>query len=142
MGRKKQMPLPVEVEETRARFQAWRQSRKNGERLPMELWSEAVGLARRLGVERVRLALGLNHTTLKEHVMEGQVATKPVRRPRLELPQPAFVALDGSHFLDDLPAGVVLEVTHREGERMMLRWPAGSVVDACGLVSAFLRRVL
>jgi len=50
--------------------------------------------------------------------------------------------LDGSHFLDDLPAGVVLEVTHREGERMMLRWPAGSVVDARGLVSAFLRRVL
>ena len=37
MGRTKQVPLPAEVEETRARFQAWRQTRKSGERLPMEL---------------------------------------------------------------------------------------------------------
>ncbi len=141
MGRTKQIPLPAEVEETRARFQAWRQTRKHGERLPMELWSEAAGLARRLGVERVRLALGLNHTTLKKHVLAGQVATKPVRRPRPGLSTPAFVALDGSHFRDDLSAGPVLEVTRREGERMVLRWPAGSVIDPCGLVAAFLERV-
>ena len=94
----------------------------------------------------MRLALGLNHTTLKEHVLAGQVATKPVRRPRPELSPPAFVALDGSHFRGDRPsgdlsAGPVLEVTRREGERMVLRWPAGSVVDPCGLVAAFLERL-
>ena len=45
MGRPKQMTLPGEVEETRAKFQAWRQTQKGGGALPEELWSEAAGLA-------------------------------------------------------------------------------------------------
>ena len=122
MGRKKQMPLPAEVEETRARFQAWRQTRKSGNPLPDELWAEAAGLAQRLGVNRVCLALGLSHTTLKKHVVGGQVATRPARRPRPESPQPAFVEMHPSRFLGDLPAGAVLEVTRPEGERMVLLW--------------------
>lgn len=35
------------------RLQAWRQTRKNGDHPPEQLWSEAAGLARRLGVNRV-----------------------------------------------------------------------------------------
>jgi hypothetical protein len=136
MGRPKQ-PLPAELEETKARFQAWRQSRKNGEHLPKELWSEASGLARRLGVNRVSEALGLNHTTLKEHAAKGRVVTRPVQRPRPKPAQPAFVELSGGHFLGDHMAGPMVEVTR---ERMVLRWPAGSMVDPCGLVAAFLGR--
>jgi hypothetical protein len=84
----------------------------------------------------------LNHTTLKKHVAKGQVATSPVQRLR---PEPAFMELDGSGFLGvrpsgSLPDGPVLEVIRPEGERMLLRWPAGSVVDPCGLVATFLER--
>ncbi len=151
MGRPKQ-PLTAELEDMRARFQVWRQARKNGERLPKELWSEAAGLARRLGVNPVCEALGLNHTTLKEHAAKGRVATRSVQRPRPEPARPAFVELsidpearmrapgDGNHFQDSLSAGPALEVTRPGGERMVLRWPAGSVVDSCGLVAAFLGR--
>jgi hypothetical protein len=140
MGRPKLIPLPAEVEETRARLHAWRRTRKNGDHLPEKLWSEAAGLARRLGVNRVCRALGLNHTTLKEHVAKGQVATSPVKRQGAEPAQPAFVELDGGRFLGDLPAGPVLEVTRPEGERMVMRWPVGSVVDTCGLVASFIGR--
>jgi hypothetical protein len=139
MGRLKQ-PLPAELEDMRTRFQAWRQTRKNGERLPKELWSEASGLARRLGINRVSVALGLNHTTLKEHAAKGRVATRPVQRPQPEPARPAFVELDGNHFQDNLSAGPALEVTRPGGERMVLRWPTGSVVDSYGLVAAFLGR--
>jgi hypothetical protein len=149
MGRPK-LPQPAELEETRARFQAWRQTRKNGDALPKELWSEAAGLARRLGINRVSEALGLNHTTLKDHAAKGRVATGPVQQPQPEPIRPAFVELsidpgarmrapaDGNPFQDSLPAGPALEVARPGGERMVLRWPAGSVVDACGLVAAFL----
>jgi hypothetical protein len=94
----------------------------------------------------------LNHTTLKEHVVKGQVATSPVKRPRTESAQPAFVELSldpgarlrtpggGDRFLGDLPDGPMLEVIRPEGERMVLRWPGGSVVDTCGLVASFMGR--
>ena len=137
MGRTKQTALPVEVEATRAKFMAWRQTRKSGVALPEELWSEAAGLARRLGVGRVCRALGLNHTTLKKHVLGGQVATSPVQRPRHRPEPPAFVELDGSHVLGDFPGGPVLELTRPEGQCMVLRW---RVVDPCGLMATFLER--
>jgi len=89
--------LPAELEDTRAKFQAWRQTRKNGDHLPGALWSEAAGLARRLGVNRVCRALGLNHTALKEHAAKGRVVIRPVQRPRPEPVRPAFVELDGGH---------------------------------------------
>jgi hypothetical protein len=144
------MRLPWEA--TRIRFQAWRRTRRNGEHLPEELWSEAAGLARRLGINRVCRALGLNHTTLKEHVAERQVATRPAQRPQPAPVQPAFVELPlgpgaprrapdaGDRFLSNLLTGPVLEVTRTGGERMVLRWPAGGVVDPCGLMATFLGR--
>jgi hypothetical protein len=132
--------LPAELEDTRAKFQAWRQTRKNGDHLPGALWSEAAGLARRLGVNRVCRALGLNHTTLKEHVVKGRVATRLVQRPRPDPVQPAFVELGGNPFQGGLPTGPALEVTNPGGERMVLRWPAGSIIDPCGLMATFLGR--
>ena len=139
MGRMKQQ-LPAELEDTRAKFQAWRQTRKSGDHLPGALWSEAAGLARRLGVNRVCRALGLNHTALKEHAAKGRVVTRPVQRPRPEPVRPAFVELDGGHVPGEHLPGPMVEVTRPGGERMVLRWPAGSVIDSCGLVAAFLGR--
>lgn len=132
MGRPRRLPLPSEADETRARFEAWRRTRRNGEHIPEDLWCEASGLARRLGINRVSLALGLSHTSLKEHVEKGQV------RAAMPAVQPAFLELDGGRCQGDFPFGPVLEVTHAEGERLVMRWPAGSAIDACGLVATFL----
>ena len=140
MGRQKS-PLPPELVETQAKFQAWRQTRKDGDHIPKELWSEATGLARRLGVNPVCEALGLNHTTLKEHAAKGRVVTRPIQQARPEPVRPAFIELDGlGHSLGEHPAGPILEVTRPGGERMVVRWPAGSAVDSCGLVATFLGR--
>jgi len=141
MGRTKQLPLPAEVDETRARLEAWRRLRKSGEPMPEELWSEAAGLARRLGVNRVCRALGLNHSTLKEHAVGGEVAARPAQQLRPEPVRPTFVELDRKPAFGELSAGPVLEVTRPEGGRMVLRLPVGSVVDPCGLVATFLGRV-
>ncbi len=48
MGRQKQVQILTEVGEALARFKAWRMTRKNGARIPADLWSEAAELARRL----------------------------------------------------------------------------------------------
>lgn len=145
MGRPKQAPLPPEANETLAKFEAWRRTRKSGERIPGDLWSEATALARRLGVNRVSLSLGLSHTTLKEHVEKGRVATRPTPQARPGRGQPSFVEMPQGGFLGVGPssahtAGLELEVIRLEGDRMLLRWPAGSVVDPSGMVATFLGR--
>lgn len=141
MGRQKQVQIPTEVGEALARFKAWRMTRKNGTRIPEDLWSEAAELARRFGINRVSLALGLCNTTLKEHVEKGQVAAGMVPAPRSKPMRHTFVEVEGGCCPEGFPGGAVLELTRPEGERLVLRWPAGNAVDACGLVAAFLGRV-
>jgi len=42
----------LDIDAVRTRFENWRQTRKGKARIPDELWSTAVGVARRDGVTR------------------------------------------------------------------------------------------
>jgi hypothetical protein len=66
---------PSTVEEVQVRFEQWRQTRQGKARIPDELWSAAIEVAHRDGVNRTAAALGLEGGKLKR-MMEA-VAQRP-----------------------------------------------------------------
>ena len=56
---------PEQVEQ---RFRRWRESRKQGQRIPADLWAAAAGLAKQHGVHRVARELRLDYNGLKNCV--------------------------------------------------------------------------
>jgi hypothetical protein len=74
------------VDEVRARFEQWRQTRQGKARIPDELWSAATEVARRDGVNRTAAALRLDGGKLKRRMLAANAV------PRKAMP-PAFVEL-------------------------------------------------
>ena len=71
------------MDEVRARFEEWRQNRQGRSRIPDALWSAAVELARKDGINRTAAELHLDGGKLKR-----LMAAKASRQP-----SPAFVEL-------------------------------------------------
>ena len=56
------------LEQVEQRFRRWRESRKQGQRIPAVLWAAAVGMARQHGVHWVARELHLDYNGLKNPV--------------------------------------------------------------------------
>ncbi len=69
------------VEEVRNRFEQWRQNRRGKGRIPDELWSAAVGVARRDGVHRTAAALHLDGGKLKRQMGAAGVSVDKATPP-------------------------------------------------------------
>ena len=111
----------------------WRRTRVRLSPMPAHLWKEAAAVARRLGVNRVKVALGLNYGVLKAHVAAGgEVAASA------SAPSARFVELSGAQVLG-LPAadGAVVEVVDAHGVRLTVRLAAGADCDVARVVEAF-----
>ena len=93
------------VEEVQARFEEWRQDRHGRAVIPDELWSAAIGLACKDGVNRTAAALHLDGGKLKRRMVEaGAIAQKPVSPAFVELMAPRGgrlaeyrIELEGEH---------------------------------------------
>ena len=72
------------IDEVRARFEEWRKNRQGKSAIPDELWSAAVQLARKDGVNRTAAELHLDGGKLKRLMVEKTTTGKPA---------PAFVEL-------------------------------------------------
>ena len=78
--------LRPEIDEVRTRFEQWRQTRRGKARIPDELWSAAIGVARRDGVNRTAAALRLDGGKLMKRMLAaGAIPKRPT--------PPAFVEL-------------------------------------------------
>ena len=88
MTRTKDSGIP-DVSEVRSRFEKWRQTRQGKARIPDQLWSAAVAVARRDGVNRTAGALHLAGGKLKRRMAVAD------SRPLKSAP-PAFVELVAS----------------------------------------------
>lgn len=113
----------------------WRRTRAKLGPMPAHLWKKAAALARRLGVNPVKTALGLNYEVLRSHAEVGdQVASSPGGRTT------RFVELSGAEVLG-VPAttGSVVEVFDAGGARLTVRLVAGAELDVARLVEAFRR---
>ena len=75
-----------DIDEVRTRFESWRQTRKGKARIPEGLWSAAVEVARRDGVNQTAAALHLDGGKLKRRMMATSSA------PDKTMP-PAFVEM-------------------------------------------------
>jgi hypothetical protein len=113
----------------------WRQTRAKLSPMPEPLWASTVALARRLGVNPVKSALGLNYRVLRNRVEATRVVAAPMRPA-----SPHFVELSGAQVLG-LPVapGSVLEFSDAHGARLTVRLEVGASLDVAHLVEAFRR---
>lgn len=118
-------------------FRCWRESRRRGERIPPQLWAEAVELARELGVPRVANRLRLNTDSLNKRLAAaaGQLQTAPA--------EPVFVELLR---VSDAPAATVnaasvhecvVELHNARGAKMRVELNAGGLAGLAHLCQAF-----
>ena len=81
----------ITIEEARARFGEWRQNRRGKARIPAELWSAAVAVARKEGLNRTARELHVAWDDLKRR-MEA-ASPKPVLPAFVELVTPRAPSL-------------------------------------------------
>jgi len=59
---------PESLEQLGLRFKHWRETRVRGQRIPAQMWTAAVQMARQLGVQRVAKGLRVDYERLKRRV--------------------------------------------------------------------------
>ena len=112
------------IDEVRARFENWRQIRRGKARIPDELWSAAIEVARRGGINQTAAALRLDGGKLKRLML----AAKPL--PRKTMPPPTFVELMAPH-IGGLPECTIeLEGQNRE---LRIQWKGATAADVGAL---------
>lgn len=112
-----------QIQRLRGEIVAWRRERYERAPLPGHLWSEAVAIARELGVNRARIALGLSHHGLQSHVDRATAA-------------PEFVEVSGAEVLAAGPNaanGTSIEITGRD-VHVVVRLGSGAALDVASLI--------
>jgi hypothetical protein len=93
--------LPKDLAQARSRFEAWRERRQGGRRIPQPLWNLAVQLASQHGVSRTATALGLDYYSLKKQAEAAAPQPPPCGPAFVELPPPAVVGKQALFELDN-----------------------------------------
>jgi hypothetical protein len=108
VGTPQRRELPKDLAQARSRFDAWRERRPGGRRIPQPLWDLAVRLASQHGVSRTATALGLDYYSLKK---QAEAAPQPPPRSPafVELPPPVVVGKQALFELDN-GAGATMRV--------------------------------
>jgi hypothetical protein len=76
MSERPTMAVPAAIQETQLQFESWRRERKRGARIPENLWTTAVELAKQHGVWPTAHALHLDHSRLKRRVRNSEEEEK------------------------------------------------------------------
>ena len=101
MGTRQRRELPKDLAQARSRFEAWRQRRQGGRRIPQPLWDLAVRLVHQHGLSRTATALRLDYYSLKKQA-EAAAPQPPPRGPAfVELPPPVAVGKQALFELDN-----------------------------------------
>jgi hypothetical protein len=80
--------LPSVLLHGRRRFEAWRERRPAGSRIPTSLWALAVRLAQAHGISRTAGALGLDYYGLKQRAEAAAGPAQSSGPAFIELPSP------------------------------------------------------
>ncbi len=135
---------PVELKSLHRRIEAWRQTRPGTRPMPEELWKDASGFARKLGICRVSRALRVNYSGLKRRMLSSGGARGQVRRSACaaSVSRPDFIELSGlAQFpvLNEAPAAsdAVVEVVAPDGTRLTIRVQGATSANVAAWVSAF-----
>jgi hypothetical protein len=113
----------VNLDEARTRFENWRQSRCGKQRIPDELWSVAIEVARRNGVNPTAVALHLDGGKLKRRMDSADSA------PGKAVP-PTFVELVAPG-----PRECTIELEGRN-TKLRIHWKGATAADVAALSRA------
>ncbi len=116
------------IEQVRARFEQWRNSRPRTTRIPRELWAAAIELARRDGVNRTAQALHLDGGKLKRLLVTSD--------PGVATPQPNFVEWIAAQAASVGECVVELEGPH--GRKMRIQMKGAKMPELVELSRALL----
>ena len=84
----------INLEEAKARFEEWRQNRRGKARIPAELWSAAVAVARKEGLNRTARELHVAWDDLKRRMaIAGEIPRQPGSPAFVELVAPRAPSL-------------------------------------------------
>jgi hypothetical protein len=114
----------LNLDEARTRFENWRQSRRGKERIPDELWSVAIEVARRDGVNPTAVALHLDGGKLKRRMAAADSV------PGKAMP-PSFVELIAPRTVDEC----TIELEGRKG-KLRIHWKGATSADVAALSRA------
>jgi hypothetical protein len=109
MGTSQHEQLPPDLVRGQHQFQAWREQRKPGCRIPQSLWGMAVRLAKAHGVGRTAAVLRLDYYRLKEQAEAAPIPSQPSNPAFIELTPPVLVAKQCRVELDN-GAGATMRV--------------------------------
>jgi hypothetical protein len=116
----------LDIDEVRTRFDDWRQTRKGKAHIPAELWSAAVEVARRDGVNRTAAALHLDGGKLKRCMMAASsVPDKTMPPAFVEMVVPQVVGM----------SECTIELEGRNG-KLRIHWKGATAADLAGLSRA------
>ena len=93
--------FPKDLAQARSRFEAWRQRRQGGRRIPQPLWALAVRLVRQHGLSRTATARGLDSYSLKKRVAATAQEPPSPSPAFVELPAPLVVSKQALFELDN-----------------------------------------
>ena len=126
-------PLHAEhqLDQLAGQFEHWRQTRtRRRERIPQDLWDQAVALTRALPYSRVAHHLGLSSAALKDQIAR--------QREPSAVPAPAplgFVEVPMSLASASMPPPIEVEMHRADGAHLHLHAPDSALAE---LVRAFL----
>jgi len=101
MGTSQHGQLPPDLVRGQHQFQAWREQRKPGCRIPQSLWAMAVRLAGDHGISRTAAVLRLDYYRLKERAEAAATPPQPSNPAFVELTPPVLVAKQCRFELDN-----------------------------------------
>ena len=116
----------LNLDEVRTRFQTWRQSRRGKQPIPDELWSAAIELARRDGVNPTAAALHLDGGKLKRRMVAADSGLGKAMPP-------TFVELMAPHTVGSPECTIELE--GRKG-KLRIHWKGATSADVAALSRA------
>jgi hypothetical protein len=115
----------LNLDEVRTRFENWRQNRQGKQPIPDELWSAAIEVARRDGVNPTAAALHLDGGKLKRRMLAADsVSTKHMPPKFVELLAPAVDLRD-----------CTIELEGRKG-KLRIHWKGATAADVATLSRA------
>jgi hypothetical protein len=138
----KDTTIPADLIELKARFDAWRASRKYvREPIPDDLWSAAADLSRRYPPSLVGRVLKIDSSRLKKLLIKRSPRTSYRKKPQATFFQlPAEIALPevGSTLPQSTP-GCRLQIERPDGSRFTLTLSSLDLVSISRLCADFLR---
>jgi hypothetical protein len=115
----------LNLDEVRTRFENWRQNRQGKQPIPDELWSAAIEVARRNGVNPTAAALHLDGGKLKRRMMAADSVPGKATPPTfVELLAPAVDLRD-----------CTIELEGRKG-KLRIHWKGATAADVATLSRA------